>query len=228
MEYTTKSKTYYRFDSDIQQNGKYYPQLEYNNCAHYKNVKSLVNLSPDNLILDTCSTFDLKNGCRRTDMLTFGSRYPIFSTELKAVFDSYQLTNAIWIPVKVNFPNGEELLYVFYPKKLTFENDVLDFERTTFKILDIELDVTKRDILLNASTPYHSMDEIRKEMGRFETLKIDKIFMKEKHYDTTLFELFPFETVNSFLISTELKNQLEELKLTGIQFIKQEVYFSIE
>lgn len=228
MKNTLKSKTFYRMDSDIQQNGKYYPQLEYTNCAHYQNVKSLVNLSPDNLILDTCSTFELKYGCKRTDMLTFGSRYPIFSTELKTAFDSYQLTNTIWIPVKVNFPNGEELLHVFYPKKLTFEDDVLDFERTTFKIVDIELDVVKRDILLNASNPFESMNERRKEMGKFETLKIDKIFLKEKQYDIPVIELFPFETLNSILISTELKNKLEELKLTGIQFLEQIVYLTNE
>jgi hypothetical protein len=111
---------------------------------------------------------------------------------------------------------------------LTFEDEVLDFERTTFKIVDIELDVVKRDILLNASNPFDSMNEIRKEMGKFETLKIDKIFLKEKQYDAPVIELFPFETLNSILISTELKNKLEELKLTGIQFLEQIVYLNNE
>jgi hypothetical protein len=222
-----KSKTYYRLDADINQMGKYFPQLEYIQCANHENVKSLVNLSPDNFIIDTCSTLKLKNGSKRTDLLTFGSRYFIFSNELKAVFDSIQSTQITWIPVRVNFKKGEEEHHVFYPEKWTFENNLLDFEWTTFKILDLELDVVQKDLVLDASNPLHSLSEIRKEMGEYEIVKIDKICMKEKEVEPHVIELFPFDAVNSFLISTDLKNKIEDLKLTGVQFQRQEVYFSI-
>ena len=227
MRNSLKSKTYYRLDADINQMGPYYPQLEYSQCANHENVKSLVNLSPDNLIIDTCSTFKLKNGSKRTDLLTFGSRYPIFSKELKAVFDSIQSTQITWIPVRVDFTNGEEELHVFYPEKWTFEENLLDFEWTTFKILDLELDVVQKDLVLDASNPLHSLSEIRKEMGEYEIVKIDKICMKEKEVEPHIIELFPFDAVNSFFISTDLKNKIEDLKLTGVQFQRQEVYFSI-
>lgn len=227
MRNSLKSKTYYRLDADINQMGKYFPQLEYIQCANHENVKSLVNLSPDNFIIDTCSTFKLKNGSKRTDLLTFGSRYFIFSNELKAVFDSIQSTQITWIPVRVNFKKGEEELHVFYPEKWTFEENLLDFEWTTFKILDLELDVVQKDLVLDASNPLNSLSEIRKEMGEYEIVKIDKICMKEKEVEPHVIELFPFDAVNSFLISTDLKNKIEDLKLTGVQFQRQEVYFSI-
>jgi hypothetical protein len=223
-----KSKTYYRLDADINQMGKYFPQLEYIQCANHENVKSLVNLSPDNFIIDTCSTLKLKNGSKRTDLLTFGSRYFIFSNKLKAVFDNVQLTQITWIPVPVDFSNGEvELLHVFYPDKCTFEDNVLDFEWTTFKILDMELDVVQKDLVLNASNPLNSMSQIRKEMGEYSILKIDKICMKQKENEPQVIDLFPFDAVNSMLISAELKNRVEDLKLTGVQFHRQEVFFSI-
>jgi hypothetical protein len=222
-----KSKTYYRLDADINQMGPYYPQLEYSQCANHENVKSLVNLSPDNLIIDTCSTLKLKNGSKRTDLLTFGSRYFIFSNELKAVFDSIQSTQITWIPVRVDFTNGEEEHHVFYPEKWTFEENLLDFEWTTFKILDMELDVVQKDLVLNASNPLNSMSQIRKEMGEYSILKIDKICMKQKENEPQVIDLFPFDAVNSMLISAELKNRVEDLKLTGVQFHRQEVFFSI-
>ena len=227
MKNIIKNKIYYRIDSDIQQIGKYYPQLEYIKCSNYENVNSLINLSPNNLIVDTCSEFKLKYGSKRTDMLTFGGRYFIFSNELKVVFDKCQSTNFIWIPVQVDFSKNKEKLHVFYPKKMNIEDDILDFKRTSFKVLNVELDVVQKDLVLEASNPLNSMNEIRKGLGKFDILKIDKIFIKEKNYETHVIDLYPFESVNSILISSELKNQIEELKLTGIQFHGQEVYLTI-
>lgn len=62
--------------------GKYFPQLEYTSCSNYEKINCLVNLTPDNLIINTTSKLKLKFGCKKTDMLSFGSRYYIFQINL--------------------------------------------------------------------------------------------------------------------------------------------------
>ena len=76
-------------------------------------------------------------------------------------------------------------------------------------------------MFLDPSNPVNSMNEIRSKMGKFDVLRIDKIFLKVNGIH--ILDLFPFESVNSVIVSSELKNEIEELKLSGIQFHKQEV-----
>ena len=221
MKNTIINKSYYRIDSDTKQMGKYFPQLEYTSCSNYEKINCLVNLTPDNLIINTTSKLKLKFGCKKTDMLSFGSRYYIFSNKLKSVFSKYKSTNIFWIPVDVDFSNSVEKLNVFYHNQLSNKEDIIDFNLTTFKILDIDLDIIKKDLFLDPSNPVNSMNEIRSKMGKFDVLRIDKIFLKVNGIH--ILDLFPFESVNSVIVSSELKNEIEELKLSGIQFHKQEV-----